>query len=219
MRTIARTLTAALVALPVAAAASAPAVAAAPERFSVSGESVDVQGTLLGDLDGLGGNVHLVGISAQETSGEGSMTWGSVDSYTCADGVTMPWDPETGELLCAPAGWAELSGPLTVDTDKKLTAATVAGDLTISTWTCDDEECWSEELGTLAVDLLVSGTGGTLTERSSQTYQDPTTGERYRGTMRSTTRQGEVGGTLGGHPVIDAWASFGRFSFSSTYKL
>lgn len=93
MRRSTRSALALLLALPMAASAMT-ANAAPPSRYSYSADRIEAGGLVLGQLDGFTGNVHFLNISGDRTN-DISVGFGSLESYTCPEGVTSPWNSAT----------------------------------------------------------------------------------------------------------------------------
>lgn len=222
MRTTTRTLSAALLTLPLVAGAAAPALAAPPMRYSESGDHVEAGGLLLGEIPGFEGNVHFVGMFTDATQG-GSYGYGYLDSWSCDDGVTVPYDPETGEELCDFAGFSDLeSMDANLTVGKKLVNGGLSGTFTSVTWECDEEtgECQLVEGPSLYVDVdITSASTKAATYRSTESFRDPATGYSYRGTMTQKYTQGEATGTVGGQELVDGYGLVGTFTFTAMEKL
>lgn len=223
MGTTTRSFTAALLSLPLALSVAAPAMAEAPTKYKASGTFADAGGWIVGPVDGLQGNVHFFQLDAR-TSQEGTSGGGFIDSFACPDGITNPFpDDGSEELLCDPMAYFELqSESLTFTVNKKATAAGVNGTFALVGWDCDDEtgECWpGEPVGTLAVDLELTATGGATVSRGTERFRDPETGQSYRVRWTQRTSFAAVSGTVGGADVSDAWGNLGTFRFRSMEKM
>jgi hypothetical protein len=192
-------------------------------RYTDSGQSVDAGGFIVGELDGFDGNVHFVNVSGIQ-SRDGSDGSGFLESWSCDDGVTQPWDPETGEEVCELIGLTELHSPdASVVIGKKLVNGSVSGTFyEVVGWQCDDE---MQECGpvygdsSLTVDIhVISGSTKAATSRSTQTYRDPETGFSYRGTMSEKYTQGLITGTVGGEELVDGYGRVGSYTFTEMLK-
>jgi hypothetical protein len=225
MRTTARSATAALLSVPLVLSLSAPALAAPPVKYSASGSFAQAGGFLLGAVEGVEGNVHMVMVGAQQSE-DGIFGGGYIDSYLCPEGVTNPYpdDPDApeGEWLCEPAGSFELwSENVTFTTDKKVTSASINGMFDLVWWECGEfeEECSRIVMGSLWADLDLTATGKAATYRYKESYRDPETGFSYKGMSTEKSSPAEVTGTVGGAELTDAMGYLGTFRFRSMEKM
>lgn len=220
MRTTTRTLTTALLAAPLVAGAAVPATAAPPMRYTDSGTHVEASGQLLGEVDGLDGNVHQVFVTADE-SDDGTYGYGYVDSWACDDGVTQPYDPETGEERCDYVGFVELeSFDAEIEVGKRLTSGVLTGMYSSVVWDCDEVECWPVP-GDASFDVDVTVTADSTkpaTARFMETYRDPATGYSYRGTRTQKFTTGTATGTVGSENLVDGWGLVGTYTFRAMEK-
>lgn len=219
MLRINRTITATLVAIPLAATLATPSMAAPPTKYTEQGDHVEASGTLLGTLEGLEGNVHLISISGDRNQ-DGAWGYGSVESYACPAGVTDPWSDEDNPV-CDSVGWSELeSDDLRITIAKKLATGTVNGTFTPVTWDCDEVDCWPTYGPALDVALKVTSTAKKATTyRSTEFYRDPDTGAMYRGTLVQHSTLGDASGTVGGAQLTNAWGLVGTFTFRAMEKV
>jgi hypothetical protein len=216
MRTTTRTLTASLLAAPLVVGAVAPTQAAPPERYSASGTFAGAYGTIVGQVDGADGNVHLVDVSAQIAT-DSTGVYGYLESYDCPEGVTDPWSEEEGPVCEFLSFYQLVDGGATVTIDRQATSATIEGPLDIVEVDCDEVDCWETVVGTLNVDLsLTTSTKKAAVNRYTYSYRDPNTGVRYRGTMSESTRDASVSGTVAGNAFNEASGRVGTFSFRET---
>ncbi|WP_289019114.1 hypothetical protein [uncultured Ornithinimicrobium sp.] len=223
MRTTTRTLTTALLAAPLVAGAAVPATAAPPDssRYVESGAYAAAYGTIVGEVDGLHGNVHLVDVSAQVGSRYIDV-YAYIDSYACDGGITDPWSEE-GMASCEDVEDAMLFladlGHASVWIDRRGGSATVEADLAVGRWECemyeDYEECYLVETGeTMSVDLALTAlTKKAATYRATERYRDPVSGFFYKGMRTESTRQAAVEGTVGAASFDHAEGYLGTFSF------
>jgi hypothetical protein len=219
--TTTRSVAAALLSLPLLLSLSAPAQAAPPVKYSASGSFAQSGGVLLGAVEGLDGNVHLVQLSAQQSE-DGTFGDGYVDSYACPDGITEPYDEETDEELCEYVGYHELwSEDVTLTTGKKMESANINGMFDIVSWECseDEEECWQTVLGSLWVDVDLTATAKAATYRQTERYRDPETKYSYMGRWTQKASPATVSGTVGGAELVDTWGYLGTFTFRSMEKI
>jgi hypothetical protein len=62
-----------------------------------------------------------------------------LESSACEDGITMPYDPETGEELCHPYGFSDLeSKDADLSVGTKLVDGSTAGTPTFTRWKGSD---------------------------------------------------------------------------------
>ncbi|SOC51251.1 hypothetical protein [Ornithinimicrobium cerasi] len=223
MRTTTRTLSAALLTVPLVAGATAPALAAPPERYSASGEYVDAGGLIVGELDGVDGNLHYISVQGSQTK-DGSSSGGFLESWSCEDGVTQPWDPETGEELCDFIGFTNLYSPdATFVIGKKLVNGSISGTFyDVLGWECDDveEEC-TPVYGDVSLDVdlrITSESTKVATSRSTQSFRDPVSGFSYRGTSTERYTQGAATGTVDGQELVDGYGRVGTYTFKETVR-
>lgn len=217
MRTTTRALTASLLAAPLVIGAVAPAQAAPPERYSASGSLAGVYGAIVGEIDGVAGNVHFVEVSAQMTK-DYTDVYGYLESYDCPEGVTDPWSGEEGPV-CESLGFYQLvDGGATVAIDRKGTSASINGSLDVVEVECGELDCWETVVGTLTVDLdLTAITKKATVSRSTYSYRDPNSGFMYKGMMTESTRDASVSGTVGGSSFEEAYGRIGTFSFRESF--
>lgn len=176
---------------------------------------------MLGAVEGLDGNVHLVQLGAQQSE-EGTFGGGYVDSFSCPEGVTDPFDEETGELFCEPVGFNELwSESVVLTTGKKMASANISGMFDVVWWECDEyaEECWPIVLSSLWVDVDLTATGKAATYRYTESYREPETKMSYKGRSTERSSPAAVDGTVGGSELVDAWGYLGTFTFRAMEKM
>lgn len=217
MRTMTRTALASALAFPLlAAVVTSPSVAAPPERYSVSHESFGAEVQVIGELDGLSGNVHQVILRADTAPGEGYV---AVSSYLCPDGIQDPWmTDEDGVPLCEYVGNASaMPTTETFTLANRLSSGHLSGVYELQRW--DEEASVSVTVGVMEADLYLTASGVTSKYRSTEVVTDPATGYSYRGTRTGTSREGVVTGTIDDLPVQSIGGRIATGTFKATSRI
>lgn len=145
------------------------------------------------------GNVHVGYLDVRETSKGKGTVWGEIADFDCEPGE-LPGHGGHGFVEdefeepggCTHVGWRWIEGnDLAFNVDKKLTQATLQGQLTVYGGAHGEEGT----VGRPMADIVWTGDGGTWSSRFSETYSDGNTTSTYRGT--STQRNATMSGTVG----------------------
>lgn len=199
MRKLLTILSAVLVAAVVATTA---ATAAQPERFRSDSRGVNAYWTQVDGPPAAGqqfGNVHAGWLDAYETSRGSADVYVYVDDFSCPAGVLPQdgWGHEgeepTGEF-CTYIGsrWGEGYG-LAMTVDRKLTAATLRGTVTMSAAGGHGEP--GDVLGRPTVDITLRGQGQLA--RSAGTWRSNDGGSRFFDRYTTQFRTATVSGNIG----------------------
>ncbi|MDO5740095.1 MAG: hypothetical protein Q4P07_08095 [Ornithinimicrobium sp.] len=195
MRHTTRTLTAALLAVPLVVGMVLPSSAATSVRIKQSGkiiafaiEGPETSDTVPGNY--WSGNVDVMGKDAM----------GYLATFECADGA-IPWEDEGCDYLGDV--WLEGSG-LSVTTAKGKNGATKVSGVVNAYSSSYDEETGEEdyaELGELTLQATLSTYGKSIRSTESSSFNDPNTGESYRYRWSQTFKNANVTGTLDGSSI------------------
>ena len=206
MRTVLRTLTALVLAVPLIAS-TLPASASSTFLYREKGPFADTYFEGSGTPGGLPGN-YTIGALAFHSS---DLAEGFVDTFTCDVGET-PWGDENGQDACDPAGsyygWGQ---NLTVVTGKgKGAASTYSG-------TVDLYDATTEEGALAAQDVPFSVTlippGATSRSTFTDSFRDPESGYTYKSRETRVYSYATVQGSLDGVSAVDG--SVGTYSARS----
>jgi hypothetical protein len=147
------------------------------------------------------GNVHVGYLEVREAGKGKGEVWGKITDFDCEPGE-LPGHgghgfidedddfEEPGGCVYVGSRWVEGYG-LAFSVDKKLTQATLQGQLTVYGGAHGDEG----PVGQPMADIVWTGDGATWSSRFSETYTDGNTTSTYRGTY--TYRNATMGGTMG----------------------
>lgn len=204
-------LSATLLALPVAAGMTVPATATEPVRYVDSGTHVQASGTVVGTIDGVEGNVHVVRVEAEDEV----FAIGSLENWSCPDGVSDPGkDPG-----CSPLGSADLGRDRwTVTASRDRTSGRLTGTFDVIVWVCDEVDCVPVHGPALEVDVTVASETRPQTYSSITLYRDPVTGVSYRGRLVQTYAPGDASGTVGGLELLDGTGVTDTFTFRAVER-
>ena len=195
---------------------TAPADAASRWMSKSSQTSASAEWTEHGQLNGVGGNVHIGYLEAR-TSASGGEVWGEVIDYQCEEGevpgggghgghgeFTAEYDEEP-EPACDVMSfrWIE-ADDVSFSVDRKLNTARLTGTLFV------------DNHGTAAtppVDMTWNGTG--VLSRNVWYERGSEGGSRYLYKYESTSRQADVTGSIGAMGFTDdtddeSWGSIQR---------
>jgi hypothetical protein len=189
-----------------------------------SGRTAQAEWTQIDGTDpgsGPFGNVHVGYLDVRETSKGKGTVWGKISDFNCAPGelpghggghATFEEDGDFEEPGgCSHVGTRWIEGyDLAFAVDKKLTMATLQGQLTVYGGAHGEEGT----VGQPMADIVWTGDGATWSSRFSETYTDGNTTSTYRGT--STQRDATMGGTMGpmGFDPELSWGSIGEYRVS-----
>lgn len=217
MTSLTARLAAAALAVPLVIATAGTASAGSKWTYKSSGSFASVSWMEVGDLpDPVLGNYHVGyldvrGDKVVDVSGE-------VYDWTCPEDELPPEsggghggeEPDTNCRLESVRFIYGERGAVTFSVDRKLNAATLVGNLTVS-----DHEGAGE--ATPPVNMTWTGIGGTSKSTSTFTYTDPS-GEKWTSRTTETGREGDIEGNIGVMVFDDEGGEFSYGSFG-TYRV
>jgi len=197
MHKIYRGLASATGALALVATALVPSAAAPPQKTEVTWVMGEV--SQVGVVEGFAGNSRVITFYAR-TDGTGDAT---VVNFDCPEGQSPSWDPNNGCEILGPVGM--LGEELSVDIDRRLSAASVNGELRIYDGETETgEPVWGEAL---QLDVAMQAVGDAVINQEKQG------GFWHWSKERSAT---VTTGQLGGFDVTGAVGTIGHLK--ETYK-
>jgi hypothetical protein len=225
-----RLATVAVAAAAVPALVTAPASASGNMFFSKSsGTTVSTSWLEAGELPGVDGNWHFGDLWVEATSRGRAQAFGAVFDVTCHDDVAVPYNPGGGhgghdfdapppeeEPACVLEGIRFLNAApsqLTLTIDKKLTKATLKGQLSVG-------DGHGSSTAAPPVDIVLNGVGSTYSSTESGRYTDEYGTWSYRYSFSGRDAVVAAGSRIGGmifddEPGESSTARMGTFRSSS----